>query len=72
MVSTDTPDLMEHLGVEHPDVKMVSGMTSVDRAVTGDGSVLLLMDPNHSVMMLYTLEKAGKPMLQDLKISNIG
>jgi len=44
MVSTYTLDLMEHLGVEHPDVKMVYGMTTLDRAVTGDGSVLLLMD----------------------------
>ena len=76
LISTDTPELMEHLGVEHPDVKVVSGMTTIKRVATGDGPVLLLMDPNHNVMMLYSLEKAGKPMLRDLKhllkISNIG
>jgi len=76
LISTDTPDLMEHLGVEHPDVKVVSGMTTFKRIATGDGPVLLLMDPNHNVMMLYSLDKAGKPMLRDLKhllkISNIG
>jgi len=76
LISTDTPDLIEHLGVEHPDVKVVSGMTTFKRIATGDGPVLLLMDPNHNVMMLYSLDKAGKPMLRDLKhllkISNIG
>jgi hypothetical protein len=76
LISTDTPGLIEHLGVEHPDVKVVSGMTTFKRIATGDGPVLLLMDPNHNVMMLYSLDKAGKPMLRDLKhllkISNIG
>jgi hypothetical protein len=76
LISTDIPDLVEHLGVEHPDVKVVSGMTTFKRVATGDGPVLLLMDPNHNVMMLYSLDKAGKPMLRDLKhllkISNIG
>ena len=76
LISTDTPGLMEHLDVEHPDAKVVSGMTNFKRIVTGNGSVLLLMDPNHNVMMLYSLDKAGKPMLRDLKhllkISNIG
>jgi hypothetical protein len=76
LISIDTPDLLEHLVVEHPDVKVVSGMTTFKRVVSGDGPVLLLMDPNHNVMMLYRLDKAGKPMLRDLKhllkISNIG
>ena len=69
-------DLMEHLSSQHPDVKVVSGETTVVPTAAGDGSMLLLMDPNHNVMMLYTLDKAGKPMLRDLKhllrISNIG
>jgi hypothetical protein len=51
-------------------------MTTIKRVAAGDGPVLLLMDPNHNVMMLYSLDKAGKPMLRDLKhllkISNIG
>ena len=76
LISTDTPDLVEHLNGEHPDVKVVFGVTTVKPVVANDGPVLLLMDPNHNVMMLYSLEKAGKPMLRDLKhllkISNIG
>ena len=39
-------------------------------------SLVFLMDPNGNIMMFYTFEKAGKPMLMDLKhllkISNIG
>ena len=39
-------------------------------------SFILLMDPNGNIMMFYTLDKAGKPMLKDikhlLKASNIG
>lgn len=76
LISTDTPDLVKHLNGEHPDVKVVFGVTTVKPVVANDGPVLLLMDPNHNVMMLYSLEKAGKPMLRDLKhllkISNIG
>ena len=76
LISTDTPDLVEYLNGEHPDVKVVFGVTTVKPVVANDGPVLLLMDPNHNVMMLYSLEKAGKPMLRDLKhllkISNIG
>ena len=76
LTSADTPKLMEHLEVEHPDVKVISGMTAYKPIVTDNGPVLLLMDPNHNVMMLYSLDKAGKPMLRDLKhllkISNIG
>lgn len=76
MMSPDAPDLMEHLKGEHPDVKVVSGVTTVEPIMALDGPVLLLMDPNHNVMMLYSLDTAGKPMLRDLKhllkISNIG
>ena len=76
LISTETPDLVKHLNGEHPDVKVVFGVTTVKPVVANDGPLLLLMDPNHNVMMLYSLEKAGKPMLRDLKhllkISNIG
>ena len=76
LISTETPDLVKHLNGEHPDVKVVFGVTTVKPVVANDGPLLLLMDPNHNVMMLYNLEKAGKPMLRDLKhllkISNIG
>jgi hypothetical protein len=76
LMSTDTPALLEHLNGEHPDVKVITGITKVKPVEARDGPVLLLMDPNHNVMMLYSLDKAGKPMLRDLKhllkISNIG
>jgi hypothetical protein len=76
MTTTAAQDLMEHLKGEHPDVKVVTGVTTFKPIVALDGPVLLLMDPNHNVMMLYSLDKAGKPMLRDLKhllkISNIG
>ena len=76
MLSNETPDLTEHLDDEHPDVEVVSGKTNVGRKAASDRPFLLLMDPNHNVMMIYTLDKAGKPMLRDLKhllkISNIG
>lgn len=76
MMTRDAPDLMEHLKSEHPDVKVVTGVMTFKPIVALDAPVLLLMDPNHNVMMLYSLDKAGKPMLRDLKhllkISNIG
>jgi hypothetical protein len=76
MMTRDAPDLMEHLKSEHPDVKVVTGEMTFKPIVDLDAPVLLLMDPNHNVMMLYSLDKAGKPMLRDLKhllkISNIG
>jgi len=45
-------------------------------AVSAAFPLLFLVDPNGNVMMYFTLEKAGKPMLGDLKhllkLSNIG
>ena len=76
MLSNGTPDLMEHLNLEHPDVTVVPGTTTLGQKAASGSPLLLLMDPNHNVMMLYTIDKAGKPMLRDLKhllkISNIG
>lgn len=41
-----------------------------------NGGYIFLMDPNGNIMMYYTLDKAGQPMLKDikflLKVSNIG
>lgn len=46
----------------------------VTDSVSGD--YVFLMDPNGNIMMVYTLEKMGQPMLKDLKLllklSNIG
>jgi len=40
------------------------------------GEHIFLMDPNGNIMMYYTLDKAGQPMLKDikflLKVSSIG
>ena len=76
LLSAESDGLVEYLSGEHPDVKVIVGKNSVGAAAADEGPVLLLMDPNHNVMMLYTIDKAGKPMLRDLKhllrISNIG
>ena len=76
LLSAESTDQAEYLSVEHPDVEVLTGKTRLGAPATKEGPVLLLMDPNHNVMMLYTLDKAGKPMQRDLKhllrISNIG
>ena len=77
MLAADVPDdLKEHLKNDHPDVEVVTGRNAVAPVPGSDGPMLLLMDPNHNILMYYTLDKAGKPMLRDLKhllrISNIG
>jgi hypothetical protein len=61
---------------EHPDVAVIKGTNKFYPETSTDGPILLLMDPNTNVMMFYAFDKAGKPMLKDLKhlmkISNIG
>ncbi len=60
---------------EYPNI----GSLPVDRGnlgKLGDLNRIYLMDPLGNIFMVYTIEKAGKPMLKDikhlLKISNIG
>lgn len=64
------------LGSEHADIVMIEADISLLDGVTTQRPVLFLMDPNANVMMYFTLDQAGKPMLKDLKhllkISNIG
>jgi hypothetical protein len=64
------------LSSEHPDVEVIQGRLDELLATTPERPVLFLMDPNANVMMYFSLDQAGKPMLIDLKhllkISNIG
>lgn len=81
--SSLTEDFAELLGQEHRYARLVfnSGPPINDLIApalgqTPTGSYILLMDPNGNIMMFYDLEKAGKPMLKDIKLllkaSNIG
>lgn len=68
--------LDSHVAQEHGDALIVQSMADVLNAVTDLEPVLFLMDPNGNIMMYFSFEKAGKPMLKDLKhllrVSNIG
>lgn len=71
-----TAELREHLEAEHKDLRVIEGNIGPLTAVSTAFPLLFLVDPNGNVMMYFTLEKAGKPMLGDLKhllkLSNIG
>lgn len=76
MLTTEVPEeLGTFLDQEHGDLRVLDGDRS---GLTGvySSPALFLMDPNGNVMMYFTPDKAGKPMLKDLKhllkISNIG
>lgn len=71
------------LDQEHPYARLVhnsgpliDGLIKPALGRTPVAPYVLLMDPNGNIMMLYTLEKAGNPMLKDIKLllkaSNIG
>lgn len=81
--SSITGEFKELLGQEHSYARLVhnsgpsiGGLIEPALGRTPAGSYVLLMDPNGNIMMLYTVEKAGKPMLKDIKLllkaSNIG
>lgn len=61
---------------KHADLTVIEADPATLLDVSQERPLLLLMDPNGNVMMFYTLETAGKPMLKDLKhllrLSNIG
>ncbi len=73
---------MEMLARSHPDVRVIIQQVELQplrSRITTEPTLeptLFLMDPKGNIMMFYTLEKAGKPMLNDLKhllrLSNIG
>jgi len=66
----------QHLQQEHRDVTVVEADAGLLNQVSPERPLLFVMDPNGNIMMYYSLEKAGKPMLKDLKhllkLSNIG
>lgn len=69
-------ELARHLRAEHRDTMIVRSGTGIPDGITRLRPVLFLMDPNGNIMMYYSIDKAGKPMLEDmkhlLKLSNIG
>lgn len=69
-------DFQQHLAGEHADISVLGADMSVLKAVSSQSPLLFLMDPNGNIMMYFSLEQAGKPMLKDLKhllkLSNIG
>lgn len=75
LVQEVSPALRTLLHEEHRDVRVVGGSDAALREVW-QGPALFLMDPNGNIMMYFTPDKAGKPMLRDLKhllrVSNIG
>ena len=68
--------LQQLISQEHADLSVLSVDRSRLDQVSAQSPLLFLMDPNGNIMMYFTLEKAGKPMLKDikhlLKLSNIG
>ena len=61
---------------DHPDVRLIEADPQLLDQKNAVRPVLFLMDPKGNVLMYYSLDKAGKPMLKDLKhllkVSNIG
>ena len=66
----------QHLVDEHPDVRVMPANSAPLTSIASASPSAFLVDPNGNVMMFYTLETSGRPMLKDLKhllkISNIG
>ncbi len=52
---------------EHADVRVIEVVHDLPGKASDEEPLLFLMDPRGQVMMYYSLEKAGKPMLKDLK-----
>lgn len=65
-----------HLAEEFPDQEVAKVPGETFRRLLKDEAAIYLMDPVGNVFMVYSPEKAGKPMLKDikhlLKISSIG
>lgn len=69
-------NMVNGLLAEYPNLARVQLSPSIFEAKLGRSDVILLMDPIGNIFMVYPQEKAGKPMLKDikhlLKYSNIG
>lgn len=61
---------------EYPNLESLPVNANLVASTLGDINRIYLMDPLGNIFMVYSLDKAGKPMLKDikhlLKISNIG
>jgi len=70
------PARIDALLAEYPDMVQVPVAPGEFKSQLGDLESIYLMDPIGNIFMIYDQEKAGKPMLKDikhlLKISNIG
>jgi cytochrome oxidase Cu insertion factor (SCO1/SenC/PrrC family) len=78
------PMLTSLIAAEHPDLlsydfaadSFNAALAKRFPAAVNDDQIILLMDPNGNIMMLYRAEKIGMPLRKDirhlLKISNIG
>ncbi len=66
------------LARSHADVRVITRQVNLHplRTRTATSPALFLMDPRGNIMLFYSLENAGKPMLKDLKhllrLSTIG
>lgn len=71
-----TTTRLNGLLAEYPDLATVAISPSIFESLLGRTDVIFLMDPIGNIFMFYPQEKAGKPMLKDikhlLKYSNIG
>ena len=83
IIVADSKTSLAAIEQEYPElIRVDSSMAQFRKALESavskpvSGNYIYLMDPNGNIMMFYTLEQAGKPMLKDikhlLKISNIG
>jgi len=69
-------DMVANLTAEYPSLETVQVDAAVFANVLPRKDVIYLMDPLGNIFMFYEIEKAGKPMLKDikhlLKISKMG
>jgi hypothetical protein len=83
IIVAESDTALDGVSQQYPDlIRIDSSMAQFRKALEPtvtepvSGNYIYLMDPNGNIMMFYTLEQAGKPMLKDikhlLKISNIG
>lgn len=76
LISTSPTLNLDAITAEYPDLAIANAeMTTIEARLGLEGQIFL-MDPLGNIFMVYSQEKAGKPMLKDikhlLKISNIG
>ena len=58
---------LSHIDEAHKRLIVIKGDPSALEAISAPQPLLFLVDPNGNVIMYYTMETAGKPMLKDIK-----